>query len=401
MPNVNNEILIWARETSGFELEQAAQKLQIKDSVTKSAKDKLLAYEKGERVPTRAMLNRMAQQYRRPALTFYMPTPPNKGDRGEDFRTLPESIDPKENAQVDALIRDVRARQSLLKDTLIDEDEALDHSFIGSIVTTQKIDVAANVIIEALGFSSEDYRRLKKTEDAFRYLRNLTEDLGIFVILAGNLGSHHTNIGLNVFRGFAIADKIAPFVVINDQDSKAAWCFTLLHELVHLWLGQTGVSGEYNESRLEQFCNDVAAEILLPKKELIQINIDNLNFTDLANVISTKANSFNVSSSMFSYSLYRIKKIDETIWKKLSLHFKQLWMDFKTKEKERNSRTKGGPNYYVVRRNKLGHALVGFTERMVSSGAMSSTKASILLGVRPLKLHKLFEGYDASQGRSN
>lgn len=399
MPNVNNEILIWARETSGLELEQAAKKLQIKDSVKKSAVAKLLAYEKGEQPPTRAMLIRMAKQYRRPLLTFYMQAPPNKGDRGEDFRTLPEGLDPRENAQVDALIRDIRARQSLLKDTLIDEDEALEHSFIGSVNAAQEIHVVANAIIEALGFSSKVYRGQNKSDDAFKYLRSLTESLGIFVILAGNLGSHHSNIGLSVFRGFVIADKIAPFIVINDQDSKPAWCFTLLHELVHLWLGQTGVSGAYNESQLEKFCNDVAADILLPKRELIQIEIDDLNFTALAETIRGTANGFNVSSSMLSYSLYRIGRIDEVAWKALSLHFKQLWLSSKAKEKEKNSRTSGGPNYYVVKRNKLGNSLVGFAERMVSSGAMSSTKASILLGVRPLKLHKIFEGSEASQGQ--
>lgn len=399
MPNVNNEILIWARETSGLELEQAAKKLQIKDSAKKSAIAKLLAYESGEQLPTRAMLIRMANQYRRPLLTFYMQAPPSKGDRGEDFRTLPESFDPTENAQVDALIRDIRARQSLLKDTLIDEDEAIEHPFVGSMNTSKEVSVVSNAIIEALGFSSNDYRRLNKPEEAFKYLRTLTEELGIFVILAGNLGSHHSNIDINIFRGFVIADKIAPFIVINDQDSKTAWCFTLLHELTHLWLGQTGVSGAYDESRLEQFCNDVAAEILLPKKDLIQINIHNMNFSELADLINATSKSYNVSSSMISYSLYRIGKIDKVVWKDLALHFKKLWLNFKAKEKEINGRKEGGPSYYVVRRNKLGNALVGFAERMVNSGAMSSTKASILLGVRPLKLHKLFEGNEASQGR--
>jgi hypothetical protein len=35
-----------------------------------------------------------------------------------------------------------------------------------------------------------------------------------------------------VFRGFAPADDLAPFIVINDNDP--AHSFTLLHELVHI-----------------------------------------------------------------------------------------------------------------------------------------------------------------------
>ena len=65
----------------------------------------------------------------------------------------------------------------------------------------------------------------------------------MFVLLKGDLGNYRTAIDVEVFRGFAIADDIAPFVVINDNDSKAAWSFTLLHELTHLLLGQTGISG--------------------------------------------------------------------------------------------------------------------------------------------------------------
>ena len=55
------------------------------------------------------------------------------------------------------------------------------------------------------------------------------------------MGNYLSAIDVDVFRGFAIADDIAPFVVINDNDSVSAWSFTLLHELVHLLLGETGI----------------------------------------------------------------------------------------------------------------------------------------------------------------
>src|SRR3546814_17037769 len=64
---------------------------------------------------------------------------------------------------------------------------------------------------------------------------------------------------IDAFRGFALADPIAPFVVINDRDAKTAWSFTLLHEVAHLWIGATGVSGGHFEGSTEQFCNDVAS----------------------------------------------------------------------------------------------------------------------------------------------
>ena len=57
-------------------------------------------------------------------------------------------------------------------------------------------------------------------------------------------------------------------IVINDQDTKSAWSFTAMHELVHLWLGSTGISGTDTTDKVEQYCNDVAGEILLPADDL-------------------------------------------------------------------------------------------------------------------------------------
>ena len=69
----------------------------------------------------------------------------------------------------------------------------------------------------------------------------------------GDLGSHHTTIDVKVFRGFALADRFAPFVVINDKDAAEAWSFTLLHELCHLFLGETGVSAAKIDGAIKRF----------------------------------------------------------------------------------------------------------------------------------------------------
>src|SRR5271165_4206898 len=126
----------------------------------------------------------------------------------------------------------------------------------------------ARQITENLKFSLNVFRGEKTGDDAFAYLRTQIEGKGVFVLLLGNLGSYHSNIPLEIFRGFAIADPLAPMIVINDQDAKTAWAFTALHELVHLWLGTTGLSGLDAAAQIEQYCNDVAGEILLPTAEL-------------------------------------------------------------------------------------------------------------------------------------
>ena len=91
------------------------------------------------------------------------------------------------------------------------------------------------------------------------------------MLLLGNLGSYHTNIPSGVFRGYAIADPVAPFIVVNDQDALVAWAFTVLHELTHLWLGATGLSGSGNDAQIESYCNNVAGEMLLPSPEMNEL----------------------------------------------------------------------------------------------------------------------------------
>ncbi len=118
MPTVNPKILLWARETAALTLEDAARKLGLIESRGVSAVSRLKALESGAVAPSRPMLVKMAKQYRRPLLVFYMSAPPKTGDRGKDFRTLPGGFSLAENALLDALIRDIRARQSMVRSTL-------------------------------------------------------------------------------------------------------------------------------------------------------------------------------------------------------------------------------------------------------------------------------------------
>ena len=91
------------------------------------------------------------------------------------------------------------------------------------------------------------------------------------MLVLGDLGSYHTELSVEVFRGVALADEFAPFVVINPRDSAAGRCFTLLHELVHLWLGEPGISGGDPLDPVEAFCNNVASRFFLPDEELVRL----------------------------------------------------------------------------------------------------------------------------------
>ncbi|GJH04571.1 ImmA/IrrE family metallo-endopeptidase [Paraburkholderia terrae] len=98
-------------------------------------------------------------------------------------------------------------------------------------------------------------------------------DLGGFVVIIGNLGTHHTALSRDIFRGFGLAEKVAPFIVFNGQNAKVAWSFTLLNELAHIWFGRTGLIGADFERKIEQFCNNVAREMLLSEAEMDELRL--------------------------------------------------------------------------------------------------------------------------------
>lgn len=380
---MNAELFRWARETAGLDASTAAKALGIKLA-------KLEAIEQGEHEPSRPQLLNMAKVYRRPLITFYLPNPPERGERGEDFRTLPPDRTQADDALLDALIRDVRSRQSVVRALVEEEDEARPLRFIGSCTMKDGVTAVLASIKEVLRIDLSEYRNQKSADDAFAYLRAQVERAGIFVLLMGNLGTHHSAIAVETFRGFAIADPFAPFVVINDQDARTAWSFTLLHEIAHLWLGTTGVSGSSFEKSIERFCNDVASSFLLPTAELHELNIGvETKLTRAIELITAFANERFVSRKMVAYGLLKVERIDLATWRAFDAALFTLWQREKATGKQKSSKSESGPNYYIVRRHRLGRALLGFVERSMGAGALTPVKAAKVLGVKPRSVYPL------------
>lgn len=372
-------------------LADAANALQL-GGARLGAEETLERIESGGTEPTRPLLLRMVKIYRRSLLTFYLAKPPEQGERGEDFRTLPTGRQNDNEGKLDALVRDVFVRQRLIKEALVDAEEAIVLPFVASVHVGQHLDDVCARIRLSLGFDLHQFRQKRTVEAAFQYLRDKVEATGVFVLLIGNLGSHHSNVSVDVFRGFALADPVAPFIVVNDQDAKAAWAFTLLHELVHIWLGQTGISAGAFEKQLERYCNDVASELLLPKDELARwmSNLDEIS--DLDTEIDAFARTRKLSRSLVAYRLYTSGRISQPAWEGLATRFRALWLKEKAASKQAASESAGAPSYYVVRRHRLGNALIKIVKRTLDEGILSPTKAGRVLGVKPVNVATLVGG---------
>lgn len=390
MEAVNPEILKWARETAGLEVEEAAKKI-FTDGKKLSANEKLKLLESGKKEPTRPQLKKLSKAYHQPLLTFYLGEPPKREDRGEDFRNLPQrTSDRKGNAHLELLMRNIKASQNLVRQLLEDEEGAEALPFIASATMSSGYQAVAKEVVETLEFDLDVFRSKRNPRDAFAYLRERIERQGIFVLLQSDLGSHHTTIPIEVFRGFAFADPIAPYIVVNRQDAVSAWSFTALHEVAHLWLGKSGVSGTWGEANVERFCNEVAALILLPTSELkTLLPLQHFDLDDAAESISEFASARNVSRAMVAYNLMREDAISRPLWQALRDRFAAEWRKNKDDEKVSRSDEAGGPSYYTVRRFHLGPGLIGLAKSYVSGGELTPSKASVVLGVKAINVYPL------------
>jgi Zn-dependent peptidase ImmA (M78 family) len=291
---------------------------------------------------------------------------------------------------VDALIRDVRSRQSIVRSILEDAGEANRLPFINSARLGAPANQLVGSITSALRCTGLEYQAAQDPDEGFALLRAAAERSGVFVLLIGNLGSHHTAIDVESFRGFALADEVAPFVVINDQDARTAWAFTLIHELGHLWLGATGISGAYAETQLEQYCNEVASEFLFPRGQLAELAVGrDTPFSDVLERIRDFSASRNLSATMVAYRLHTSGAISRNMWEELRKFFLEHWRANRDRARADAREQEGGPNYYVVRRHRVGEALIALARRSMSDGLLTPTRAGRLLGVRAVNVHEL------------
>ncbi|WP_241993129.1 ImmA/IrrE family metallo-endopeptidase [Cryobacterium frigoriphilum] len=141
--------------------------------------------------------------------------------------------------------------------------------FVGSATTSGAAEPVADAIRRRIGFNLDDRSAFANWEAALRKLIDLIEGIGVLVMVNGVVGADTSRkLDPQEFRGFALTDDVAPLIFVNGSDTKAAQIFTLVHELAHIWLGESALSdaqmGGRTNNDHELWCNRVAAEVLVP-----------------------------------------------------------------------------------------------------------------------------------------
>ncbi|MBM3286469.1 MAG: ImmA/IrrE family metallo-endopeptidase [Candidatus Eisenbacteria bacterium] len=254
---VRPELLRWARERAGRTTESLLRNFP-----------KLGSWEAGETQPTLKQLESFAKSLHVPVGYLFLQQPPEEPIPIPDFRTFADAGMVRPSPDLLDTVYLCQQRQDWYRDfARMIGQEAL--PFVGASRAGDDIVRTAATIREALGFDLEARRRLPAWTDALRRFIEQADSLGVLVMVSGVAGSNNRRkLDPDEFRGFALADPIAPLVFVNGADTKAAQMFTLAHELAHVWLGETALSNAQAAAApahaVERWCNQVAAELLVP-----------------------------------------------------------------------------------------------------------------------------------------
>jgi len=249
----------WALERSGKT-----------ESSIKSRFPKIADWVAGKVAPTLKQLEKFAATTYTPLGYFFLDEPPEDRLPIPDFRTARGQPRRPSPGLLDT-IQAMQARSEWMREFLIEEGHKPLPFIRSATLETEPVKVATemrNILSLPDGWAN----KVSTWHDTLRLLRRAIEGAGVMVVINGVVGNNtHRPLDVAEFRGFALVDEYAPLIFVNGRDYVSAQMFTVIHELSHLWLGYEGVSVldklQPVGTKVEIFCNQVAAEFLVPSDE--------------------------------------------------------------------------------------------------------------------------------------
>ncbi|MCL5999730.1 MAG: XRE family transcriptional regulator [Chloroflexi bacterium] len=261
------QVLRWARERAGLTDEALAGKLRVAPAqVQRWEQTGTLKLSQAEKLATVTHT---------PLGFLFLAEPPDDRLPIPDYRTVDDAPVRRPSPDLLETIQAMQRRQAWMRDFLIEEGET-PLPFVGSATTQDQPRAVAAAMRKTLGVQNGWADAVSTWSGAVLLLREKIEAARILIVINGVVGNNtRRKLDPNEFRGFVLSDPYAPLIFVNGADAKSAQMFTFAHELAHLWLGADGVSDldplqpqPVQRAPLEQFCNSVAAEFVVPEQEL-------------------------------------------------------------------------------------------------------------------------------------
>ena len=368
--NINTAMLTWARERSSCSVSDFAHKLMIDE-------ERLLKWESGEQTLTFNQAMQFADKAHVPFGYLFLLHPPVETLLIPDLRTVEGKPVNRPSAELLDVVKLMLQRQEWYREYL--KQQFIEpNPYVGRFSVQDDVKTIVESIRKVLNLASHPQRG--NSDDYYRDLVNRIESVGILVMRQANLGHFTRPLRVEEFRGFAITDEYAPIIFVNHADAPGARLFTLIHELCHIWIGQSGISdGDTHASRREEvLCNAVAAELLVPAEEFkLFWQQDKENWQDNLPLLE---NHFRVSSWVLARRALTLGFIQHDDYSRFIAKLNAAWL-------EREKSEKGGPTYYKTKKAQISQPFSRAVVGQALSGQLLLREASMLLdGIKPAKI---------------
>ena len=325
----------------------------------------------GTKTPTFNQIEEVSKKSNIPLGYFFLKTPPVEKIDLLEYRTIDsiELANPSRNL-IDTIFEMERI-QDWMKEYR--QDTGFDIlPLVGSLKHLNDAKLISREIRKDLDLDIDWYNNVKDISDAFSYIREKLDEVGVVVMQSGVVGKNtHRSLNIDEFRAFAMVDEWAPLIFINSVDSHGAKLFSLFHEIAHIWLGEDDL---YNDRRnignvreLEILCNSIASEILVPTDEFNRL-WNEIKEKDTRNKISLITQAFKCSESVIARKALDNKRIEKDLYTEI---IDEAIEAYKTMRENDSS----GGNYYATLKTRLDACFVRALCESISSGRTTFTEA--------------------------
>ncbi|CAN7597623.1 ImmA/IrrE family metallo-endopeptidase [Mesorhizobium amorphae] len=370
---INRNVLRWARVRHHRTHEEAAKSVGV-------TPEKVVAWEEGAAKPTVLQARKLAAVYERPFLEFFSREIPNIPEPVlvPDFRLHRAAPQPVENFELLEIQRWAEEQRLNALD-LFDILGERPRTFPGDLYATPHDDVEelSMRLRERMEFPIHVQLDLKsdKRYTLPKIVRHRLEALGIMVLKTNALASFRA-------RGLCIFNDPLPVVVFGGE-APSAQAFTLAHELAHVLLKQSAISGpppaadSSRPAQIEKWCNDFAAAFLVPEKALRQsLKMPDKPRPDISDSqLAALANAFAISQHAMLIRLVRLGYVEARYyWDVKRAHFIAMEAAYKGK---------GRSLYYGSRyRSARGDLYTGLVLEAWNTRRITNHNAAEFMGIK-------------------
>lgn len=361
---INREVLQWALDRSNQTAEGLAHSLP-----------EIGQWLEGVSQPTLRQLEKLARVTLTPFGFLLLDKPPEERLPIPHYRTLADNAVDRPSPDLLETIRSMQRRQAWMREYVIEEGQA-PRTYVNSAEMTEKPTAIAARIRATLAFQDNWAEHEPNWSEAARKLREAIDHLGILVVVNGIVGNNtHRKLDPKEFRGFVLVDQYVPLMFVNGADGKAAQMFSLAHELAHIFLGSSAAFDLRDmlpaQAKIEQLCNQVAAEFLVPE----------LRLRNIWRKAQAEPEPYQYLARYFKVSELVVARraLDLGLISRVS--FFAFYEAYQADERRDAKRPQSGGNFYAVQGLRVGNRLATTVIRAVKEGRLLYSEAYALTGL--------------------